>query len=303
MKLTYLTPSDTDAFHTIQQRIARSDDELALVFGSSVSAATPVEMSLGGFVLPLRGRLRYDSANPLATVESGELRVAAGASTIAAAGEGACLWLAILASPASWRRALAKVWNFPAPEPLLLSGTYAADAALRKDAVKLLRRLQREHGHVPADAVIAHVTRLQQRLESAITRCPGRTYGQRRQVFARLQRVRNYMATHCNLDIDNRTLAELANFSPSYFIRAFRDVFDQTPHAYLVARRLDRARSMLSTTPLGITEIAIASGFENRSAFARIFRKRFGTTAGAIRRSLASAPRAASPSESAIFAT
>jgi AraC family transcriptional regulator len=302
MKLTYLTPSDPEAFEAAMHRVARRDDELALVFGGSAPAAAPVNLGLGGFVLPLWGRLHYDPDNPVATVASGELRVAGGASTIVAGG-GACLWLAIVASPAAWQRALAKVWNFPAPEPLLLSGTYAADADLRKDAVKLLRRMQRGGGHVPADAVIAHVTRLHRRLEAAIARCPGRTYSQRRQVFARLQRVRNYMATHCHLDLDNQAMAELANFSPSYFIRAFRDVFDQTPHAYLVARRLDRARNMLSTTPLGISEIAHASGFENRSAFARIFRKRFGTTAGAIRRSIGHALRASPPRETAIFAT
>ena len=79
----------------------------------------------------------------------------------------------------------------------------------------------------------------------------------------------------------------MANYSPWHFIRAFRAAYEETPHAYLVRQRLERARRLLRASPLAIAEIALESGFENRSAFSRLFRQRFGTTAGALRRQAA----------------
>ena len=60
------------------------------------------------------------------------------------------------------------------------------------------------------------------------------------QVFARLQRVRNYLAANCHLEVDNDRLARMASYSPWHFIRAFRAAYEQTPHAYLVDQRTRR---------------------------------------------------------------
>ena len=125
--------------------------------------------------------------------------------------------------------------------------------------------------------------RLQEGFASFISRCPGRTFLQRRSVFVRLQRLRNYIAANCHLDLDDRELARMANYSQWHFIRLFRDAYQETPHAFLLNQRLMRARRLLDTSPLAITEIARASGFENRSVFSRLFHKRFGVTALSIR--------------------
>ena len=303
MKLAYLNTGDKECFEREISRVAAGDQELALVFGHNAGPRASVAVPIGGFWIPLWGRPQYDAHNAHATLAAGELHVAAGPTSMACASSGGCLWLALLASHATWRRALTKICHFSTPEPLLLCGSYGPERTLRKEAVALIRGAHSGSEAAALDAALALVARLQLGLEAAIARCPGRSYAQRRQVFVRLQRVRSYIAANCHLEIDNALLAGIASFSPSYFIRAFRDAFDETPHAYLVRRRLQRARSMLSITPLGITEIAITSGFENRSAFARIFRKRFGTTAGAIRRSISGIEAIALPRESAIFAT
>jgi AraC family transcriptional regulator len=96
--------------------------------------------------------------------------------------------------------------------------------------------------------------------------------------------VRNYLAANCHLDVDNEALARMASYSPWHFIRAFRAAYEETPHAYLVRQRLERAHRMLRASPLAIAEIALASGFENRCAFSRLFRQRYGVTAGTVRR-------------------
>jgi AraC family transcriptional regulator len=133
-------------------------------------------------------------------------------------------------------------------------------------------------------AVIESVLELQYQHAPAIERCPGRTFAQRRQVFLRLQRVRNYLVANCHLEVDNDRLARMASYSPWHFIRAFRAAYLQTPHAFLVEQRLQRACRLLRSSPLAVAEIALASGFENRCAFSRLFRQRFGITAGALRR-------------------
>ena len=75
----------------------------------------------------------------------------------------------------------------------------------------------------------------------------------------------------------------MASYSPCHFIRAFSTVYGETPHAVLVEQRLGRAHRLINESALAITEIARASGFENRCAFSRSFKRRFGITATDLR--------------------
>ena len=135
-----------------------------------------------------------------------------------------------------------------------------------------------------AEDVISAVLDLQSGFDDLIDRCPGRTLAQRHQVFLRLQRVRNHMAASCHLDLGVPELARMASYSTWHFIRAFHDVYGETPYAYLVRQRLDRARRLVRASPLAISEIAQAIGFENRSAFSRLFKQHFGMSAAELRR-------------------
>ncbi|HEY6984667.1 MAG TPA: AraC family transcriptional regulator [Rhodanobacteraceae bacterium] len=233
--------------------------------------------------IPLRGRLQLEAANAESIAVPGELRVTEPESRIHAIGRGNAIWMAVLGTGAAWRRALRGVIEIPTPEPVLLPARHHADHALRRRAIALARADDRDRSD-KAESLIESIAGLQDAFASPIARCPGRTFAQRRQVFLRLQRVRNYLAANCHLDIDNETLARMASYSPWHFIRAFRSAYEETPHAYLVRLRLERARRLLCTSPLAIAEIALASGFENRCAFSRLFRERFGVTAGAVRR-------------------
>jgi AraC family transcriptional regulator len=233
--------------------------------------------------IPLRGRLQIEAGNADSIAMPGEMRVAEPEPRIQAIGRGSALWLGIIGTSAAWRKALNGIIEMATPEPVLLPAWHRAPRALRLDAIALARADARARAD-KAEALIESIAALQGAFAPAIARCPGRTLAQRRQVFLRLQRVRNYLAANCHLDIDNEALARLASYSPWHFIRAFRAAYQETPHAYLVHQRLDRARRLLCTSPLAISEIALASGFENRCAFSRLFRQRFGVTAGAVRR-------------------
>ena len=258
-------------------------DGLVSVLGGGRGCVLRISGLAAAVWIPLRGRLQVDAANADSIAMPGELRVTEPEPRIHAIGRGNALWLALIGSPASWRRALNGIVEMPTPEPVLLPARHRADAALRRRAIALARAEDGARAD-KAEALIESIAAQQAAFAPAIARCPGRTFAQRRQVFLRLQRVRNYLASNCHLDIDNESLARMASYSPWHFIRAFRAAYQETPHAFLVRMRLERARRLLSASPLAIAEIALASGFENRCAFSRLFRERFGVTAGAVRR-------------------
>ena len=265
--------------------LTRGDNAgLVAVIGGGRGCALRVNGPVAAVWLPVRGRLQLDATNADSVAVPGELRVTEPESRVHAIGRGNAIWLALLGNPAAWRRALSGIVELSAPEPVLVPARHRADHALRREVLAFMRAADDRRRNDRAESLIESVAALQGAFAPAILRCPGRTFAQRRQVFVRLQRVRNYLAANCHLDIDNDTLARMASYSPWHFIRAFRAAYEETPHAYLVRQRLERARRLLCASPLAIAEIALASGFENRCAFSRLFRERFGVTAGAVRR-------------------
>lgn len=82
------------------------------------------------------------------------------------------------------------------------------------------------------------------------------------------------------------TIEELSRevaLSPYYLIRAFRRVYKQTPHQYLVRRRIAKAKELLRNSDLSITEICAAVGFESLGSFSALFRKVAGLSPRAYR--------------------
>jgi AraC-like DNA-binding protein len=73
-------------------------------------------------------------------------------------------------------------------------------------------------------------------------------------------------------------LALIAGLSPFHFIRAFRTEVGQTPHQYVRQRRIDRACELLVTTPLSVTDICDATGFQSLGSFSSLFKRVVGET-------------------------
>jgi AraC family transcriptional regulator len=249
-------------------------------------------------VVPLRGRVQISDGDQLRILECGDLLVCDSAQRLQAIGRGNALWIAVFAPAGVWQQ-LSGEMPEPMSDPLLVPALHRADRAVRRAAVRLARAaLDFGHGDArlassAASALAAIVSDLQAEFDPLIARCPGRTLAQRRSVFLRLQRVRNYMASSCHLDLDIAGFARMASYSPCHFIRAFSTVYGETPHAVLVEHRLGRAHRLINESELAITEIARASGFENRCAFSRSFKRRFGITAADLRECTRGAVRAA----------
>ncbi len=262
-------------------------DSIIVVVGAGRGSVLTLPEPLAGIWIPLRGRLQFSGGECEYMLTRGDLRVAEPERRVRATGRGNALWIAVLGSRAAWRNTFAGSTVLPMLEPLLLPALHHAQRELRRQAVALARAACRgadRDAQAATDSVIDYVISMQNRFADVIARCPGRSYTQRRQVFLRLQRVRNYVRSNCHLDLDNDALARMANYSTWHFIRAFRAAYGETPHAHVIRERLERARHLLRTSPLAVAEVACASGFENRCAFSRLFRQRFGTTAGSVKR-------------------
>jgi AraC-like DNA-binding protein len=81
-------------------------------------------------------------------------------------------------------------------------------------------------------------------------------------------------------------LAETAHLSPAHFSREFRRVFGESPHAYLLTRRLERAASMLRTTDRSVADICTAVGLSSVGSFTTTFTRVYGKTPTAYRAGL-----------------
>ncbi len=264
---------------------------LQVCIGAGRGATLQCTPALPGLWITLHGSLQLAIADGSLAVKPRELVVTEEGVRIQARARGPAAWIAVFAPRATWRQLLATVAGEAAAT--LVPATHAAPAGLRR-LVLALARVARAHprgaGSAPAELVIDFAQALadvQAVFDGMIARCPGRSLAQRRAVFARLQRVRRYMHANSHLDLDTVALASRANYSLSHFIRSYRRVFDETPHAALVASRLERAHAMLGNSALAVGEVALASGFENRCAFSRVFKRHFGVTAQDVRRAVA----------------
>jgi AraC-like DNA-binding protein len=78
-------------------------------------------------------------------------------------------------------------------------------------------------------------------------------------------------------------LARAASMSRAHFSRAFRCAFGESPHAYLLTRRLERAASLLRSTDRSVTEICFAVGLQSVGSFTTSFTRTYGMSPTAYR--------------------
>jgi AraC-like DNA-binding protein len=78
-------------------------------------------------------------------------------------------------------------------------------------------------------------------------------------------------------------LARAARLSRAHFSREFRREFGESPHAYLLTRRLERAASLLRTTDRSVAEICFAVGLQSVGSFTSSFSRTYGISPTAYR--------------------
>jgi AraC family transcriptional regulator len=99
-----------------------------------------------------------------------------------------------------------------------------------------------------------------------------------------VHRVKAYVDAHLETPIHIQDLAKVAQRSGAYFCRAFKRTFGETPHGFILDRRLRRANELMLTSDASLSEIAASCGFSDQAHLSKVFRTRHGQSPAAWRR-------------------
>lgn len=95
---------------------------------------------------------------------------------------------------------------------------------------------------------------------------------------AGIARAVDCIEARLDADLSLRQLADTAGLSLFHFARCFRAQVGTTPHSYILARRIERAKHLLARGELPLAEIALAVGFSSQSHLTTAFRRATGVT-------------------------
>src|SRR5258705_1020839 len=96
------------------------------------------------------------------------------------------------------------------------------------------------------------------------------------EVLERLNRARKFIDLCYDLPLNLDEISSHACFSRYHFLRLFRQAFNKTPHQYLVERRIERAKELLSADKLRVTDVCFEVGFQSLGSFSSLFHKSVG---------------------------
>jgi AraC-like DNA-binding protein len=112
--------------------------------------------------------------------------------------------------------------------------------------------------------------------------------------LAYLRRARDLMDREYARPLEVAELARAALMSTAHFSRRFRATYGETPYAYLMTRRIERAKALLRRGEMSVTEVCMEVGCTSLGSFSARFTQLVGETPTAYRardhRALASVP-------------
>lgn len=108
-----------------------------------------------------------------------------------------------------------------------------------------------------------------------------------------LLRARDLIDARYADPLDTAALAAQACCSEAHFIRSFKRAFGETPHRYLLTRRLERAAALLRSTDYSVAEVCLNVGLTSVGSFTTSFGRAYGMTPTGYRASFPPAARLA----------
>ncbi|MFN0107126.1 MAG: helix-turn-helix domain-containing protein [Bryobacteraceae bacterium] len=124
---------------------------------------------------------------------------------------------------------------------------------------------------------------LYKEMTARIARVPAARKSTREELFRRVERAREFIHGQVGTGVSLHAAARAAYLSPFHFHRAFTAAHRQTPHAYVTALRLSRARTQLEGGAT-VADTAHDAGFANAPAFTRLFGAHFGVNPSKVRK-------------------
>jgi AraC-like DNA-binding protein len=101
--------------------------------------------------------------------------------------------------------------------------------------------------------------------------------------LAHLRRARDLIDREYARPLDVAELARAALMSTAHFSRRFRAAYGETPYAYLMTRRIERAQALLRRGDMSVTEVCMAVGCSSLGSFSARFTELVGETPTAYR--------------------
>ncbi len=130
-----------------------------------------------------------------------------------------------------------------------------------------------EKGVFSADETLAHVA-------TALARADKSSSAAQRLV----RKAMAYLHEHYAEAVSREQVANYVHVSENYLTNCFHHELGISPMTYLARYRVKQARTLLETSELNITEVALAVGFSDGAYFSRIFQREMGVSPGAYRR-------------------
>lgn len=98
-----------------------------------------------------------------------------------------------------------------------------------------------------------------------------------------LRRARDLIDRDFAQPLDVPAMARAALMSPAHFSRKFRAAYEETPYAYLMTRRIERAKALLRRGDMSVTDVCMAVGCTSLGSFSSRFTELVGETPTAYR--------------------
>src|ERR1700741_13340 len=99
-----------------------------------------------------------------------------------------------------------------------------------------------------------------------------------------IARVRSFIDRNLHVTIHTSDLSAVARRSPAHFARSFKHSFGESPHAYVMRRRLEKACHLMMTSSESLSQIALNVGFSDQSHLCKRFKEALGQSPSNWRR-------------------
>ena len=99
-----------------------------------------------------------------------------------------------------------------------------------------------------------------------------------------IARVRAFIDKNLDRNIHTKDLSAVARRSAAHFARSFKRTFGESPHAYVMRMRLEKACHLMMTSSESLSQVALSVGFADQSHFCKRFKQAFGESPSNWRR-------------------
>jgi AraC family transcriptional regulator len=105
----------------------------------------------------------------------------------------------------------------------------------------------------------------------------------REELYRRISLARTFIDDNYLREINLDQLAEVAMTSKYHFLRCFKEIYRCSPYQYVLQKRLQHGAQMLLNSGASLSEVALETGFTDRRAFNKAFKKAYGSLPSGFR--------------------